>query len=49
MIDNLDGAERNIRNDKTGLRRNLTDYGDADFSLYLHKASIEAMDDSEDA
>jgi dihydroxy-acid dehydratase len=28
---------------KTGLRRNLTSYGDADFSLYLRKAFIKAM------
>ena len=35
--------------DKTGMRRNLTDYGDADFSLYLRKAFIKAMGYSEEA
>ena len=32
-----------------GMRRGLTDYGDADFSLYLRKAFIKAMGFSEDA
>jgi dihydroxy-acid dehydratase len=31
------------------MRRNLTDYGDADFSLYLRTAFIKAMGYSEDA
>ena len=35
--------------DKTGMRRNLTDYGDADFSLYLRKAFIKAMGYREEA
>ncbi len=34
---------------KTGLRRNLTSYGDADFSLYLRKAFIKAMGYSDEA
>lgn len=33
----------------TGLRRNLTNYGDRDFSLFLRKAFIKAMGYSEDA
>jgi dihydroxy-acid dehydratase len=32
-----------------GMRRKLTDYGDAEFSLYLRKAFIKAMGFSEDA
>lgn len=32
-----------------GMRRGLTDYGDAEFSLYLRKAFIKAMGFSEDA
>ena len=32
-----------------GMRRKLTDYGDADFSLYLRKAFIKAMGFSDDA
>ena len=35
--------------DKTGMRRNLTRYGDADFSLYLRKAFIKAMGYTEDS
>ena len=35
--------------EKTGMRRNLTSYGDADFSLYLRKAFIKAMGYSEEA
>lgn len=34
---------------KTGMRRSLTSYGDADFSLYLRKSFIKAMGYSEDA
>ncbi|NIM27981.1 MAG: dihydroxy-acid dehydratase [Gammaproteobacteria bacterium] len=34
---------------KQGMRRKLTDYGDAEFSLYLRKAFIKAMGFSEDA
>ena len=34
---------------KEGMRRGLTDYGDANFSLYLRKAFIKAMGFSEDA
>jgi hypothetical protein len=49
MIGNRDGEERNPRNDKTGMRRNLTDQGNANFSLYPRKALTEAMDSSEDA
>jgi dihydroxy-acid dehydratase len=37
-------------NDKNqGMRRKLTDYGDAEFSLYLRKAFIKAMGFSDDA
>ena len=32
-----------------GMRRKLTDYGDADFSLYLRKAFIKAMGFTDDA
>ena len=32
-----------------GMRRKLTDYGDAEFSLYLRKAFIKAMGLSDDA
>lgn len=35
--------------DKKGMRRNLTRYGDADFSLYLRKAFIKAMGYTEDS
>lgn len=35
--------------DKKGMRRNLTSYGDADFSLYLRKAFIKAMGYTEDS
>ena len=35
--------------DRKGMRRGLTDYGDADFSLYLRKAFIKAMGFSDDA
>ena len=35
--------------EKIGMRRNLTSYGDADFSLYLRKAFIKAMGYSEEA
>ena len=35
--------------DRTGMRRGLTRYGDEDFSLYLRKAFIKAMGYSEDA
>jgi len=35
--------------DKVGMRRKLTDYGDAEFSLYLRKAFIKAMGFSENA
>jgi dihydroxy-acid dehydratase len=34
---------------KEGMQRKLTDYGDAEFSLYLRKAFIKAMGFSEDA
>lgn len=34
---------------KEGMRRKLTDYGDAEFSLYLRKAFIKAMGFSDDA
>lgn len=34
---------------KKGMRRNLTSYGDADFSLYLRKAFIKAMGYTEDS
>ena len=33
----------------TGMRRGLTSYGDAGFSLYLRKAFIKAMGYSDDA
>lgn len=36
-------------NDKKGMRRNLTSYGDADFSLYLRTSFIKAMGYTEDA
>ncbi|MDX1433712.1 MAG: IlvD/Edd family dehydratase [Gammaproteobacteria bacterium] len=36
------------KNDE-GMRRKLTDYGDAEFSLYLRKAFIKAMGFSDDA
>jgi len=32
-----------MEQDKKGMQRNLTSYGDADFSHYLRKASIKAM------
>jgi len=35
--------------DKKGMSRNLTSYGDADFSLYLRKAFIKAMGYTEDS
>tara|TARA_R110000868_G_scaffold143571_1_gene361794 strand:- start:30297 stop:32018 length:1722 start_codon:yes stop_codon:yes gene_type:complete len=35
--------------DKKGMRRNLTSYGDDDFSLYLRKAFIKAMGYTEDS
>jgi dihydroxyacid dehydratase/phosphogluconate dehydratase len=35
--------------DPKGMRRNLTSYGDAGFSLYLRKAFIKAMGYTEDA
>jgi dihydroxy-acid dehydratase len=35
--------------DKKGMRRNLTSYGDADFSLFLRKAFIKAMGYTEDS
>ncbi len=38
-----------MKKDNTGMRRNLTNYGDEDFSLYLRKAFIKAMGYSEDA
>ena len=34
---------------KKGMRRNLTSYRDADFSLYLRKAFIKAMGYTDDA
>ena len=36
-------------NDKKGMRRNLTSYGDDNFSLYLRKAFIKAMGYTEDS
>ena len=33
----------------SGMRRNLANYGDADFSLFLRKAFIKAMGYSDDA
>lgn len=38
-----------MEQDKKGMRRNLTSYGDADFSLYLRKAFIKAMGYTEDS
>ena len=38
-----------MNRDKKGMRRNLTSYGDADFSLYLRKAFIKAMGYTEDS
>ena len=38
-----------MNNDKKGMRRNLTSYGDADFSLYLRKSFIKAMGYTEDS
>jgi dihydroxy-acid dehydratase len=38
-----------MKKNHTGMRRNLTNYGDEDFSLYLRKAFIKAMGYSEDA
>ena len=38
-----------MNQDKKGMRRNLTSYGDADFSLYLRKAFIKAMGYTEDS
>ena len=38
-----------MNDDKKGMRRNLTSYGDAEFSLFLRKAFIKAMGYSEDA
>ena len=38
-----------MEHDKKGMRRNLTSYGDADFSLYLRKAFIKAMGYTEDS
>ncbi len=35
--------------DKKGMRRSLTNYGDAEFSLYLRKAFIKAMGYTEDS
>jgi len=35
--------------DKTGMRKGLTSYGDAEFSLFLRKAFIKAMGYSDDA
>ena len=34
---------------KKGMRRNLTRYGDEEFSLYLRKAFVKAMGYTEDA
>ena len=36
-------------NDDTGMRKGLTSYGDAAFSLFLRKAFIKAMGYSDDA
>jgi len=38
-----------MNQDKKGMRRNLTSYGDADFSHYLRKASLKAMGYTEDS
>jgi len=38
-----------MNENQRGMRRKLTDYGDADFSLYLRKAFIKAMGFTEDA
>jgi len=38
-----------IKNDQHGMRRGLTSYGDAGFSLFLRKAFIKAMGYSDDA
>ena len=38
-----------MNQDKKGMRRDLTSYGDADFSLYLRKAFIKAMGYTEDS
>jgi dihydroxy-acid dehydratase len=38
-----------VSDDPKGMRRGLTRYGDADFSLYLRKAFIKAMGYSDDA
>ena len=38
-----------MSDDPKGMRRGLTRYGDADFSLYLRKAFIKAMGYSDDA
>jgi dihydroxy-acid dehydratase len=45
----MDRVETIMSLDKTGMRRNLTSYGDAGFSLYLRKAFIKAMGYSEGA
>ncbi len=37
------------KNDPSGLRKGLTAYGDADFSMFLRKAFIKAMGYSDDA
>ncbi len=36
-------------NERTGMRRGLTRYGDTDFSLYLRKAFVKGMGYSDDA
>ena len=38
-----------MSNEKKGMRRSLTSYGDSDFSLYLRKAFIKAMGYTEDS
>jgi len=39
----------NIMNDKKGMSRGLTSYGDTDFSMFLRKAFIKGMGLSDDA
>ncbi len=46
-----EGPARNMtdKNDPSGLRKALSGYGDADFSIFLRKAFIKAMGCSDNA
>ena len=42
-------TERDVNDDRTGIRKGLTRYGDDAFSLYVRKAFIKAMGYTDDA